>query len=48
MARNYNYINLKCGENFTLEFTNDGTTGDLIGQKNIEIGDYLTISPNKY
>lgn len=48
MARNHNYTNLKCGEDFTLELANDGITGDMTGQGNIKVGDYITISPHKY
>lgn len=48
MARNHNYTNLKYGEDFTLELTNEGITGDMIGQGNIKAGDYITISPHKY
>lgn len=48
MTKNHNYTNLNCGKDYTLEFTNDGLTGDLIGQGNIKALDYITISPNKY
>lgn len=47
-AKNHNYTNLICGKDYTIEFTNDGLTGDLIGQGNIKALDYITISPNKY
>lgn len=48
MGRNHNYTNLICGLDYTLEVTNDGLTGDLIGQGNIKALDYITISANKY
>lgn len=48
MAKNHNYTNLIRGQDFTLEVANDGLTGDMIGQGNIKVGDYITIAANKY
>lgn len=31
-----------------LEVSEDGLRGDMIGQGNIKVLDYITISPNKY
>lgn len=46
--RNHDYTNLSCGEDYTLEISDDGLRGDMIGQGNIKALDYITISPNKY
>lgn len=43
MARNHNYTNLICGQDFTLEVANDGLTADITGQGYIKQGDYITI-----
>ena len=48
MVSNHIYTNLICGKDYTLEVTDDGLTGDMIGQGNIRVLDYVTISPNKY
>ena len=47
-ARNHNYTNLSCGKDYTLEVSDDGLRGDMIGQGNMKALDYITISPNKY
>lgn len=48
MAKKYNYTNLIHGQDFTLETGEDGTTGDMIGQVDMKVGDYITIASYKY
>jgi len=48
MARNHNYTNLINGQDFTLEVAEDGVTGDMLGQGNMKVGDFITIASKKY
>lgn len=48
MAKNHNYTNLIHGQDFTLETAEDGMTGDMIGQGNMKVGDYITVASYKY